>query len=52
MCSTTILPKETTWAIVFDYHMQSNVDIILNIYSQSHFSHQIEDGNMSCEPTK
>jgi hypothetical protein len=30
------------------YQMQSNKDILLDIYSQSQFSH--EDGKMSCEP--
>lgn len=34
---------------MYVYHMQSNRDIILTIYSQSHFSHRIDDGEMRYE---
>ena len=49
MFCTTIPPKETTWPIVSIYRMKNNKVILLDIYSQSQFSHKIEDGKMSCE---
>ena len=50
MCCTIIPPRETTWPIVYVYHMQINKDTLLEIYSQSQFSHQIEGGKMNYEP--
>ena len=49
MCCTTILPRETTWPIVYVYHMQNKKYILLEISSQYQFSHRIEDDKMSYE---
>ena len=49
MCCTTIPPKETTWPIVYVYHMQNDKYILLEMYSQYQFTRQIEGGKMSCE---
>ena len=50
ICCMTIHPGETIWTIVYVYQMQNNINILLNIYSQSQFSHQIKYGKMSYEP--
>ena len=49
---TTILQKITTSPTMFAYQMQSNIDILPNIFSLFLFSHQIEDDKMKCEPTR
>ena len=48
-CYTTILPRVTTWPIVFVYRLQNMEDTLPNICLQFMFVYQIDDDKMSYE---
>ena len=49
-CYTTILPRVTTWPVVFVYQLQNIKDTLPNICFISLFVHHIEDDKMSYDP--